>query len=98
VYNMCNAILETMLSASLFIFGGNIVDTKLGLHHYEDDDYSEIFYQKNNTVITKECTRHSEFENIKKVRRHSAVSGGSETKYKVTKAQEDEAVKIKEAS
>ena len=45
---MCNAILETMLSASLFIFGGNIVDTKLGLHHYEDDDYSEIFYQKNN--------------------------------------------------
>ena len=93
---MCNAILETMLSASLFIFGGNIIDTKLGLHHYEDDDYSEIFYQKNNTIITKKCTRQSEFENIKKLRRHSPVSGGSETLYKVIPAQEDEVEKIKE--
>ena len=93
---MCNAILETMLSASLFIFGGNIIDTKLELHHYEDDDYSEIFYQKNNTIITKKCTRHSEFENIKKLRRHSPVSGGSETVYKVIPAQEDEVEKIKE--
>ena len=93
---MCNAILETMLSASLCIFGGYIIDTKLGLHHYEDDDYSEIFYQKNNTIITKKCTRHSEFENIKKLRRHSPVSGGSETVYKVIPAQEDEVEKIKE--
>jgi len=95
---MCNAILETMLSASLFIFGGNIVDTKLGLHHYEDDDYSEIFYQKNNTMITKKCTRHSEFENIKKVRRYHPASGGSETVYKVIPAQEDEVLKIKEGA
>ena len=95
---MCNAILETMLSASLFIFGGNIIDTKLGLHHYEDGDYSEIFYQKNNTIITKKCTRHSEFENIKKLRRHSPVSGGSETVYKVIPVQEDEVEKIKEGA
>ncbi|MBH50442.1 MAG: hypothetical protein VYA83_04155 [Candidatus Neomarinimicrobiota bacterium] len=86
---MCNAILETMLSASLFIFGGNIVDTKLGLHHFEDDDYSEIFYQKHNTIIVKNCTRHSELENIKKLRRHRPESGGQTTVYKITKTKED---------
>ena len=37
-------ILETLFSIALFINGGRIIDTKLGLHHYSDEDYKEIFF------------------------------------------------------
>ncbi len=80
---MISMILETLLSMSLFISGGHLIDTKLGLHHYSDDDYEDIFYLKKNQSITKHCTRHSNSEDIIKKRRSS--QGRQETVYKVTK-------------
>ena len=80
---MISTILETLLSISLFITGGHLIDTKLGLHHYSDDDYKDIFYLKNKKSITKHCTRHSNLEDVKKRRRHGP-HGGQETIYKVT--------------
>ena len=46
-------ILELLFSMTLFITGGHLIDTKLGLHHYSDEDYKEIFYLKNVLNIPK---------------------------------------------
>ena len=53
-------ILKTLFSISLLFTGGHVIDTKLGLHHYNDEDYKEIFYLKNKDTISKNCVRHSE--------------------------------------
>ena len=60
-------ILETLFSIVLFINGGHVIDTKLGLHHYSDEDYKEIFFLESKDSITKNCTRHSKVEDIKKI-------------------------------
>ena len=78
-------ILKTLFSIALFFTGGHVIDTKLGLHHYSDNDYEEIFYLKNNASISKNCLRHSENENIKKMIR-SKYDG--KKIYKVTKNEE----------
>jgi len=72
-------ILNTIFSFALFVSGGHVMDTKLSLHHYSDEDYKEIFYLKNKKSIFKECIRHSEFEDVKKIRRRP--DGGQETLY-----------------
>ena len=82
-------ILETLFSLALFITSGNLIDTKFGLHKYSEQDYKEIFYLKNNKSTSKECIRHSELEDIKKIRRHRP-NGAQETLYKVTKNEEKE--------
>ena len=83
-------ILETLFSLALFITGGHLMDTKLGLHHYSDEDYKEIFYLKNKDSTSKECIRHSELEDIKKIRhqRHRNGENTTVTDYKVTKNEE----------
>ena len=82
-------ILETLFSLALFITSGNLIDTKFGLHKYSERDYKEIFYLKNNKSTSKECIRHSELEDINKIRRHRP-NGVQETLYKVTKNEEKE--------
>jgi hypothetical protein len=77
-------IINALFSFSLFVSGGHVIDTKLGLHHYSDEDYKEIFYLKNKKSISKKCIRHSELEDIKKIRRHRS-DGVQETLYIVTK-------------
>ena len=77
---MITMILNTLFSFALFVSGGHVMDTKLSLHHYSDEDYKEIFYLKNKKSIFKECIRHSEFEDVKKIRRHRP-DGGQETLY-----------------
>ena len=76
-------ILETLFSIALFINGVHVIDTKLGLHHYSDEDYKDIFYLKKNKSITKHCERHSELEDIKK--KKSYHNQEQKTVYKVTK-------------
>ena len=65
---MITMILNTLFSFALFVSGGHVIDTKLSLHHYSDDDYKEIFHLKNKASISKNCTRHNEEEDIKKTR------------------------------
>ena len=60
-------ILETLFSVALFINGGHVIDTKLGLHHYSDEDYKEIFFLKREDSISKNCIRHSKIEDINKI-------------------------------
>ena len=74
-------ILELLFSMTLFITGGHLIDTKLGLHHYSDDDYKEIFYLMNKKSISKKCIRHSKVETLKKVRR--SREGGSQTDFQI---------------
>jgi len=83
-------ILKTILGIALFINGGHIVSTNLKLHHYSDEDYKDIFYLKQNKSITKHCERHSELEDIKKIRhqRHRNGENTTVTDYKVTKNEE----------
>ena len=76
-------ILETILGIALFINGGHIISTSLKLHHYSDEDYKDIFYLKNNKLITKHCERHSELEDIKK--KKSYHNQEQKTVYKITK-------------
>jgi len=85
-------ILKTILGIALFINGGHIVSTNLKLHHYSDEDYKDIFYLKQNKSITKHCERHSELEDIKKIRhqRHRNGENTTVTDYKVTKNEEKE--------
>tara|TARA_B100001750_G_scaffold229037_1_gene224053 strand:+ start:1193 stop:1483 length:291 start_codon:yes stop_codon:yes gene_type:complete len=75
-------IINGVFSLSLFVSGGHIIDTKLGLHHYSDEDYKEIFFLKNKKSISKECIRHSKLEVIKKLNR--SREGVQETIYKVS--------------
>ena len=84
---MITMILNTLFSFALFVSGGHLIDTKLSLHHYSDDDYKEIFYLKNTASISKNCLKHSELEDIKKIKSHRNTENGGETitNYKVTK-------------
>ena len=75
-------ILETIISLSLFITGGHLVDTKFGLHHYSDEDYKDLWYLENKKSITKHCTRHDKLETLKKVRR--SREGGSQTDFQIS--------------
>ena len=92
---MITTIINALFSLSLFVTGGHIVSTNLKLHHYSDDDYKEIFHLKNKASISKNCTRHSEVEDIKKIR-HSGHNGAQETRYKITKNDVLEKVEKKE--
>ena len=78
-------ILETLFSIALFINGGHIIDTKLGLHHYSDEDYKEIFFLESKDSITKNCTRHSKIEDVKKIIYYRPNEDGGEmvTRYKI---------------
>ena len=60
-------VLETLCSISLFLTSGHVIDTKLRLHHYSDEDYKEIFFLESKNSINKTCTRHSEIEDVKKI-------------------------------
>ena len=81
---MFTTIINVLFSASLFITGGHVLSSNLKLHHYTDKDYEEIWHLKNKTSISKKCTKHSELEIIKKVRRHRPDSGSTNV-YIVTK-------------
>ena len=95
---MITMILNTLFSSALFVSGGHVIDTKLSLHHYSDDDYKEIFYLKNKASISKNCIKHSEVEDIKKIKSHRDTENGGETvtNYKVTKNDALEKVEKKE--
>ncbi|HJM84189.1 MAG TPA: hypothetical protein QGI69_02825 [Candidatus Marinimicrobia bacterium] len=93
---MITMIINALFSFILFITGGHVIDTKFGLHHYSDDDYKEIFHLKNKASISKNCTRHSEVEDIKKIKYHD--DGGQKTIYKVTKNEVLEKVEKKDAN
>ena len=95
---MITMILNTLFSFALFVSGGHLIDTKLSLHHYSDDDYKEIFYLKNKASISKNCLKHSEVEDIKKIKSHRDTENGGETvtNYKVTKNDALEKVEKKE--
>ncbi len=87
-------ILNTLFSFALFITGGHILSTNLKFHHYSDEDYKEIFFLKNKASISKNCIKHSEVEDIKKIKYHD--DGGQKTTYKVTKNDALEKVDKKE--
>jgi len=91
-------IINSLFSLSLFLTGGHILSTNLKLHHYSDDDYKEIFYLKNKASISKNCLKHSEVEDIKKIKSHRDTENGGETvtNYKVTKNDALEKVEKKE--
>ena len=85
---MFSSFLEVLFSVSLFIFGGNILDTKFSLHHFEDSDYKDIFFLKNKQSTVKKCTKHSIFENIEKIHRYNP-QGSMETVYRITNPEEN---------
>ena len=84
---MITMITSGLFTISLFITGGNVLSTNFKLHHYNDEDYKELFLLKNKNSIELNCTKHSELENIKKIRRSRPDNGGSQTDYKVTKSE-----------
>jgi hypothetical protein len=85
---MFSSFLEVLFSVSLFLFGGNILDTRLSLHHFEDSDYKDIFFLKNKQSTVKKCTKHSIFENIEKIHRYNS-QGSKDTVYKITNPEEN---------
>ena len=95
---MITMTMNALFALSLFVSGGHLISTNLKLHHYSDDDYKEIFYLKNKASISKNCTRHSEVEDIKKIKSHRDTENGGETvtNYKVTKNDALEKVEKKE--
>ena len=78
---------EMLFSLSLFLTGGNIIDTKLILHKYDKENYKEIFYLKDKESVNTYCIKHSELENVKKIKYHHP-NDGQKTKYKVTKTKD----------
>ena len=69
-------------SISLLVTNGHILSSNFKSHHYSDEDYKDIFYLKNQSTVTKYCTKHSELENIKKIR--SNDNGVDRTIYKIS--------------
>ena len=65
---MIATIKAALISFTLFVSGGNVLSTNLKLHHYSDDDFKEIMNLNNKASISKNCTRHSEMEDIKKIK------------------------------
>ena len=92
---MVTTIINSLFSLSLLLSGGHIISTNLQLHHYSDSDYKEIFYLENGESISKNCTKHSEIEDIKKIKR-SRTNSEPEMVYKVTKNESFEEVKKEE--
>ena len=80
-------MLQILFSISFSLFGGNIIDTKLTHHKYEKENFKEIFYLKNKESVNTYCVKHSEVENIKKVK-WNRPGGLQETNYKVSKPTE----------
>ena len=78
-------MLETLFSISFFLFGGNIIDTKLTHHKYEEENYKEIYYLKNKESVNTYCVKHSEVENVRKVK-YNRPNGLQETNYKITRS------------
>ena len=97
---MITIIINALFSLSLFVTGGHVIDTKLGLHHYSDQDYKEIFYLKNKKSTSKKCIKHSELEDIKKIRhqRHRNGENVTVTDYIVTKNNALEKVEKKDGN
>ena len=48
-----------LFSLSLFLTGGNIIDTKLRLHKYDKENYKELFYLKTKESVNTYCIKHS---------------------------------------
>ena len=71
-------ILKAFFSIALFINGGHVIDTKLRLHHYSDEDYKEIFFLTSKDSISKNCIRHSKVEDVKKIIYYRPNEGGGE--------------------
>ena len=94
------SIINALFSLSLFVTGGHVIDTKLGLHHNSDEDYKEIFNLKNKKSTSKECIKHSELEDIKKIRhqRHNNGENVTVTDYIVTKNDALEKVEKKDGN
>ena len=65
---MIATIKAALISFTLFVSGGNILSTNFKLHHYSDDDFKDIMNLNNKASISKNCTRHSEMEDIKKIK------------------------------
>ena len=57
-------ILEVLFSGVLFFTGGHLLDNKLKIHHYSDEDYKEIFFLQSPDSISKKCIKHSVVEKI----------------------------------
>jgi hypothetical protein len=74
---------ELLFTLSLFLTGGHIIDTKIQLHKYDKDNYKDICYLKNKESVTTYCVKHSELEDIKKIKYHH--NDGQKEKHKVTK-------------
>ena len=86
-------MMKVLFSLSFFLNGGNIIDTKLKLHKYDKENYEIIFYLKNKESVNTYCVKHSEVENVKKIKYHHA--DGQKTKYKVTKTKDRDKVEQK---
>ena len=65
---MIATIKAALISFTLFVSGGNILSTNFKLHHYSDDDFKDIMNLNNKASISKNCIRHSEMEDIKKIK------------------------------
>ena len=60
------SIINALFSLSLFVTGGHVIDTKLGLHHYSDEDYKEIFYLKNKKKLLRNVLNILNWKILKK--------------------------------
>ena len=80
---------EALFSISFFLFDGNIIDTKLAHHKYEKENYKEIFFLKNKDSVNTYCIKHSEVENVRKVK-YNRPNGLQETNYRITRYTDNE--------
>ena len=79
---------QLIFDIAYFFSGGKLIDTKLRLHKYQEENYNEIFYLKNTESLITYCAKHFELENIQKTRRKH-FKDGLKTFYKITKAMND---------
>jgi hypothetical protein len=81
-------ILELLFSIALIITGGHVIDGKLKLHHYSDEDYKEIFFLKEKREISKKCIKHSKVEVIS-YKNFKHTDGTTKKNYKIRETDND---------
>lgn len=75
-------ILELLFSIVLFISGGHLIDNKFKVHHYNDEDYKEIFFLQTGKKLSKECIKHSKVE-VVSYRNFNHTDGTKKRNYKI---------------
>jgi|TARA_B110000914_G_C15227412_1_gene337985 hypothetical protein len=77
-------MIKILIGLAFLLSNGKIIDTKFKIHKYDKENYTKIFRLNNKEHTYVDCIKHSELEEIKKLK-YNHPNDGEKTNYKVSK-------------